>query len=146
MESYFQSLIACVHNNETNYLIFKLTLQFMYDEFVEDYEPTKADSYRKKVSKKLFFAWQFQVYRDDLFYWYKLAFVSLGGIGWRGSSNRYSRYCWSGGLCGHSRQLFPQWWRISLRFFNHRRRKLPSNSGIPVRRPCEIFHANYFIN
>lgn len=29
-----------------------LTLQFMYDEFVEDYEPTKADSYRKKVRKK----------------------------------------------------------------------------------------------
>ncbi|CAH1788735.1 unnamed protein product [Owenia fusiformis] len=27
-----------------------LTLQFMYDEFVEDYEPTKADSYRKKVT------------------------------------------------------------------------------------------------
>lgn len=27
-----------------------LTLQFMYDEFVEDYEPTKADSYRKKVN------------------------------------------------------------------------------------------------
>lgn len=26
-----------------------LTLQFMYDEFVEDYEPTKADSYRKKL-------------------------------------------------------------------------------------------------
>jgi len=26
-----------------------LTLQFMYDEFVEDYEPTKVDSYRKKV-------------------------------------------------------------------------------------------------
>ncbi|VEL30679.1 unnamed protein product [Protopolystoma xenopodis] len=26
-----------------------LTLQFMYDEFVEDYEPTKADSYRKKT-------------------------------------------------------------------------------------------------
>lgn len=26
-----------------------LTLQFMYDEFVSDYEPTKADSYRKKV-------------------------------------------------------------------------------------------------
>lgn len=26
-----------------------LTLQFMYDEFVVDYEPTKADSYRKKV-------------------------------------------------------------------------------------------------
>ena len=24
-------------------------IQFMYDEFVEDYEPTKADSYRKKV-------------------------------------------------------------------------------------------------
>uniref|UniRef100_A0A182YSR9 Ras-related protein Ral-a n=1 Tax=Anopheles stephensi TaxID=30069 RepID=A0A182YSR9_ANOST len=28
-----------------------LTLQFMYDEFVEDYEPTKADSYRKKVHR-----------------------------------------------------------------------------------------------
>ena len=27
-----------------------LTLRFMYDEFVEDYEPTKADSYRKKVT------------------------------------------------------------------------------------------------
>lgn len=26
-----------------------LTIQFMYDEFVEDYEPTKADSYKKKV-------------------------------------------------------------------------------------------------
>lgn len=26
-----------------------LTLQFMYDEFVADYEPTKADSYRKQV-------------------------------------------------------------------------------------------------
>jgi Ras-related protein Ral-A len=26
-----------------------LTLQYMYDEFVEDYEPTKADSYRKRV-------------------------------------------------------------------------------------------------
>ncbi|KAK9537392.1 hypothetical protein VZT92_005015 [Zoarces viviparus] len=26
-----------------------LTLQFMYDEFVEEYEPTKADSFRKKV-------------------------------------------------------------------------------------------------
>lgn len=26
-----------------------LTLQFMYDEFVEDYEPTKADSYRKRI-------------------------------------------------------------------------------------------------
>ncbi|XP_043460736.1 ras-related protein Ral-a isoform X2 [Leptopilina heterotoma] len=26
-----------------------LTLQFMYAEFVEDYEPTKADSYRKTV-------------------------------------------------------------------------------------------------
>lgn len=26
-----------------------LTLQFMYDEFIENYEPTKADSYRKKI-------------------------------------------------------------------------------------------------
>eukprot|EP00112_Aurelia_sp_Birch-Aquarium-sp1_P022235 Seg62.5 transcript_id=Seg62.5/GoldUCD/mRNA.D3Y31 product="Ras-related protein Ral-a" protein_id=Seg62.5/GoldUCD/D3Y31 len=26
-----------------------LTLQYMYEEFVEDYEPTKADSYRKTV-------------------------------------------------------------------------------------------------
>ncbi|XP_022693577.1 ras-related protein Ral-a-like isoform X2 [Varroa jacobsoni] len=26
-----------------------LTLQFMYAEFIEDYEPTKADSYRRKV-------------------------------------------------------------------------------------------------
>uniref|UniRef100_A0A915P0Z7 Uncharacterized protein n=1 Tax=Meloidogyne floridensis TaxID=298350 RepID=A0A915P0Z7_9BILA len=26
-----------------------LTLQFLYDEFVEEYEPTKADSYRKRV-------------------------------------------------------------------------------------------------
>lgn len=32
-----------------------LTLQFMYDEFVEDYEPTKADSYRKKV-------WHFPIF------------------------------------------------------------------------------------
>ncbi|XP_013786886.1 ras-related protein Ral-a-like [Limulus polyphemus] len=26
-----------------------LTLQFMYDEFVEEYEPTDTDTYRKKV-------------------------------------------------------------------------------------------------
>jgi Ras-related protein Ral-A len=26
-----------------------LTLQYMYGEFVEQYDPTKADSYRKKV-------------------------------------------------------------------------------------------------
>lgn len=32
-----------------------LTLQFMYDEFVEDYEPTKADSYRKKVRSNCIF-------------------------------------------------------------------------------------------
>lgn len=27
-----------------------ITLQYMYEEFVEDYEPTKADSYRKKIT------------------------------------------------------------------------------------------------
>lgn len=27
-----------------------LTLQFMYEEFVEDYEPTKADSYKKRLT------------------------------------------------------------------------------------------------
>lgn len=27
-----------------------LTLHYMYDEFVEDYEPTRADSYRKKIT------------------------------------------------------------------------------------------------
>ncbi|KAH8870977.1 Ras-related protein Ral-A [Schistosoma japonicum] len=27
-----------------------LTLQFMYEEFVEEYEPTKADSYRKTIN------------------------------------------------------------------------------------------------
>lgn len=39
-----------------------LTLQFMYDEFVEDYEPTKADSYRKKVNNK-----RVKLYANDLF-------------------------------------------------------------------------------
>lgn len=27
-----------------------LTLQFMYGDFVEEYDPTKADSYRKKIT------------------------------------------------------------------------------------------------
>ena len=27
-----------------------LTLQYMYGDFVEEYDPTKADSYRKKVN------------------------------------------------------------------------------------------------
>ena len=31
-----------------------LTLQFMYDEFIEDYEPTKADNYRKKCNIYLY--------------------------------------------------------------------------------------------
>ena len=30
----------------------------MYDEFVEDYEPTKADSYRKKVREMWNFIWK----------------------------------------------------------------------------------------
>ena len=30
-------------------IVYLQPFQFMYDEFVEDYEPTKADSYRKKV-------------------------------------------------------------------------------------------------
>lgn len=28
-----------------------VTLQFMYGDFVEEYDPTKADSYRKKVTR-----------------------------------------------------------------------------------------------
>lgn len=40
-----------------------LTLQFMYDEFVEDYEPTKADSYRKKV-KNHFFSIEWNIEND----------------------------------------------------------------------------------
>ena len=31
-----------------------LTLQFMFDEFIEDYEPTKADNYRKKCNIYLY--------------------------------------------------------------------------------------------
>lgn len=39
-----------------------LTLQFMYDEFVEDYEPTKADTYRKKVSVHFYNFYNFLVF------------------------------------------------------------------------------------
>lgn len=31
-----------------------LTLQYMYGDFVSDYDPTKADSYRKKVHPSLY--------------------------------------------------------------------------------------------
>lgn len=41
-----------------------LTLQFMYDEFVEDYEPTKADSYRKKVSSFFFYKLLLQNFKN----------------------------------------------------------------------------------
>ena len=44
MPSHFR-LVDVLNFLKTN----SLNLQFMYDEFVEDYEPTKADSYRKKV-------------------------------------------------------------------------------------------------
>ena len=37
------------HSHQLIKYIQVLLFQFMYDEFVEDYEPTKADSYRKKV-------------------------------------------------------------------------------------------------
>ena len=42
----------CIFNQIIIFIYNKLTaslFKFMYDEFVEDYEPTKADSYRKKV-------------------------------------------------------------------------------------------------
>lgn len=40
-----------------------LTLQFMYDEFVEDYEPTKADSYRKKVNSIIYTILNISMYK-----------------------------------------------------------------------------------
>lgn len=106
----------------------KLTLQFMYDEFVEDYEPTKADSYRKKVSCVTVF------FRNVMFKQLNITkiFFFLGCFGWWGSANRHSRYSRTGGLCRHSRQLFSKWWRIFVCIFHNRRWKLPSNSGIPV--------------
>lgn len=45
-----------------------LTLQFMYDEFVEDYEPTKADSYRKKVNNNRVQIMQMSLLKSLLFY------------------------------------------------------------------------------
>jgi hypothetical protein len=80
------------------YLFFEtfiqLTLQFMYDEFVEDYEPTKADSYRKKVRiachmfiKKVYL---FMAFSSFHIYTQKNNFESknqLGGFGWRRSTN-----------------------------------------------------------
>ena len=107
--------------------VLQLTLQFMYDEFVEDYEPTKADSYRKKVSLRdiqSYFSLQliFNVFRARF----------QGGTGWGGSTNRYSRYSGTGRLCCHSWQLLSKRWRISLCIFYYRRWKLPSYSGISV--------------
>lgn len=43
-----------------------LTLQFMYDEFVEDYEPTKADSYRKKVINSSTYSYTNTVCADSI--------------------------------------------------------------------------------
>lgn len=75
-----------------------LTLQFMYDEFVEDYEPTKADSYRKKVGKL----------KDVVLLRFSNLFSpSAGRSGRRGSTNRHIGHSWSGGLRGHQGQLFP---------------------------------------
>merc|ERR1712035_227618 len=45
----FESDFDCLTERHRRAAKSALTLQFMYDEFVEDYEPTKADSYRKKV-------------------------------------------------------------------------------------------------
>lgn len=59
----------------------------MYDEFVEDYEPTKADSYRKKVS--LLFACQQEFNIISIFLITRVC-VSLGGFRWGRSANRYS--------------------------------------------------------
>lgn len=65
-----------------------LTLQFMYDEFVEDYEPTKADSYRKKVRANAYFINSMFL---STFTWMmiliELCAYSIGCPRWRGSSN-----------------------------------------------------------
>lgn len=75
----------------------------MYDEFVEDYEPTKADSYRKKVSFVLY-------YNYNNYFALNYSYVLLiGSLRRRGSSDRYSRYCWTGRLCCNKRQLLSKW-------------------------------------
>ena len=62
----------------------------MYDEFVEDYEPTKADSYRKKVVLD-----GEEVISDkSIFFTTKPQFSG---------SNRHFRYCGTGGLCCNQR-------------------------------------------
>jgi len=49
----YDSVPASLSNNEltTPFIVGKsaLTSQFMYGEFVEEYEPTSADAYRKKI-------------------------------------------------------------------------------------------------
>lgn len=118
------SRVKSFHQNPFHNSIFlQLTLQFMYDEFVEDYEPTKADSYRKKVST---IAWLQVV---------KVLSISrhfTGRSRWRGSTNWHSRHSWSGRLRGDPWQLFPKRRRLSLRVFHHRRWKLPSHPRVSV--------------
>lgn len=70
-----------------------LTIQFMYEEFQADYEPTKADGYGKKVS-----VMELNIYID---YRKSLSIANADDIRWRTDSDRNSRYGWTRGLSGH---------------------------------------------
>lgn len=65
-----------------------------------------------------------------------LMFLMLGGTRRRRSTNRHTWYCRTRRLCGHSWQLFPKWWRFSVRLFHHRRRKFSINTRVPVIFSC----------
>jgi len=41
---------------------------------------------------------------------------------WKWGSDWHPGHSWSGGLRCNQRQLFPQWWRLSLRLLHYRTR------------------------
>ena len=96
--------------------------QFMYDEFVEDYEPTKADSYRKKVVLDGEEVWSCSIIRPT--------HHALNS-----GSNRHLGHSRPGGLRGHPRQLLQKWGRISLRFLNNRGWLISVNTGLTLSYP-----------
>lgn len=68
-----------------------LTLQYMYGDFVEEYDPTKADC-RYSCTALLLYLFFFRV----IYYGFCFSLQKEGRIGWARMSNRYFGYCWSG--------------------------------------------------
>lgn len=94
--------------------------------------------------RKEFFASLWKFHAD--FQWFLNQIPFPGGVRWRRSANRHSWHSRPRGLCCHTWQLFPKWWRFFVRVFDNRWWKLRLNTRISVSHSKWSIHFNLIIS